>query len=462
MSLTVFMSKFITRWKSLNLRRCSINFNSLNILTQFFTNFKEQIMTFKYINLSNNNLCSLWEIDTEITQDNIETFENGLLLSVESLDLSYNQFSDSGTDKLFFVLRCNSKLKAFDISYNVISNNGATVISECLKINCALCILNISSNKITNKGANIIAEALEVNMTLQELNISKNWIGKEGVMSVVKACAKNRTLRKLVCTHNNLSKFGLTDINKYIKKKNAVQIFEASWNSFGTKSNQLAIKTTFHVLDVQQKLQSNNETNHVELWFIDEIAELKYRTKFLHCCFEEFLDVQNVDLSAMGIPNFELAIISDFLKYNSKVLELSLSSNTISGEGVQQILKIIEAITTLQSIDLSQNTISDDGILGISTCLKCNNTLTKLNLSSNKITNIGAKEFVKILQVNTTLQELNISKNWIDKEGIMGIVEGCIRNRTLHKLVCTHNNLSQSELTTVTEYIKKKEGGTNI
>ena len=453
MSLTVFMSKFITRWKSLNLRRCSINSNSLNILTQFFKNFKEQIITFKYVNLSNNNLYSLWAIDTEITQDDIG---NGLLLSVESLDLSYNQFSGSGTDKLFFALRCNSKLKALDISYNTISNNGVMVISECLKINRALCNLNISSNKITNKGANNIAEALEVNMTLQELNISNNWISKKGVMRVLKACAKNRTLCKVECTHNNLSRFGVTDIITYIKEENAVQIFNASWNSFGTKSNQLAIKTTFHVLDVQQKLQSNNETDHVELWFIDEITELKYRTKFLHCCFEEYLDVQSVDLSAMGISNFELATISDFLKYNSKLLELRLSNNKISGKGVLQILKIIETITTLQNIDLSQNTISDDGILGITSCLKCNDTLTKLNLSSNEITNTGAKEFVKILQVNTTLKELNISKNWISKEGIMGIVEACTKNSTLHKLVCTHNDLSQSELATVSKYITEK------
>ena len=47
-------------------------------------------------------------------------------------------------------------------------------------------------------------------------------------MRIVEACTINRTLHKLVCTHNNLSKSGLAVINEYIRKENAVQIFDAS------------------------------------------------------------------------------------------------------------------------------------------------------------------------------------------------------------------------------------------
>ena len=97
-----------------------------------------------------------------------------------------------------------------------------------------------------------LSKAIEVNKSLQELNISINWISKEGIMRIVEACTINRTLHKLVCTHNNLSKSGLAAINEYIRKENAVQIFDASWNTIATKDGQLAIDTIFHVLDINK------------------------------------------------------------------------------------------------------------------------------------------------------------------------------------------------------------------
>ena len=71
-------------------------------------------------------------------------------------------------------------------------------------------------------------------------------------MRIVEACTINRTLHKLVCTHNNLSKCGLADINEYIREKNAVQVFDASWNSIAkvrqwNNNYKLFIKTTYQL-----------------------------------------------------------------------------------------------------------------------------------------------------------------------------------------------------------------------
>ena len=507
MSLTVFMMRSTTQWKSLNLNACSIDCNGMDILVNFFMHFQEKSLVINHIGLRCNQLTSLW--DTNFDQDHVDkriaNTSNGLLQIVRSLDLSCNQFSDSGTVEIFCALKCNKILRALnishnsiadtiaisdclkvnrtlnelnlssnkitdegvikltegiglnttlqnlDISHNMISDNGAVAISECLKINCTLCKLNLFNNKITDEGIIRIAESLQVNTilqelnlsgnkitdegtkklagairintTLQELNISKNWISKEGVTRIVEACTVNRTLHKLVCTHNNLSTSGLAAINEYIRKENAVQIFDASCNSLSIKDDQLAFKTIFQLSDLQQKVQSDDDKIDEELWFIDEITDPKYLREFLQCC----LDVQHVNLTGT-IPDNQMLIFCHYLMNNS----------------------------TLTKLKLSNNKLTDKGARRLATAIQVNTTLHKLNISMNKITDEGAKRLAEAIQINTTLQELNISKNWISKEGVMRIVEACTINRTLHNLVCTHNNLSKSGLAAINEYIRKE------
>ena len=410
-SLTEFMKRSTTQCISLNLNGCNIGCDGMSILANYFTNFQEKILTLKNVKLKHNNLFSLWGQLTE--KHNDEITNSGLLQSVESLDLSYNKFCDSGATEMFTIW------KNFQTSNEI--------------VNVMLQDLNICGNMISDDGTVSISEYLRNNNTLKILNVSRNWISKEGVMRIVEACSINRTLHKLVCTHNNLSKSGLADINEYIREESAVQIFDASWNSIYRKteyagSYKLCIKTTYQLLDIQkQTLQSDNDGVVEDLWHFNEITELKYRMKFLQISFECFFNVDSIDLQST-LCNFEVEILTDCLKTNNRVIELNISN--------------------CQTNDSSE--------LIFSSWLMTNRTLCKLNLSSNKITDEGAKRLAEAIQVNTVLQELNISKNWISKEGVMRIVEACTINRTLHKLVCTHNNLSKSGLAVINEYIREE------
>ena len=448
-SLTVFMMRSTTQWKTLNLNSCSIGYcDGMSILAKFFVDFKERVVTIKYINLRNNRLTSLW--GTHLNQDHTDDVNSGILQSVEDLDLSLNLLCDREISSISECL-INSTLCKLNLSDNKITDEGAKKLAKGIQVNVTLQKLNLSGNKITDKGAMRLAEAIQVSKTLQELNISKNWICKEGVMRIVEACTINRTLHKLVCTHNNLSKSGLAVINEYIRKENAVQIFEASWNSLCSKGNQLAFNTTFELLDIKE-LSDYGNSKEKELRHVNEITDQKYVKQLLQCC----LDAQSVNVTGTIITNDQMLIFCDCLMNNRILTELNLSSNKITDEEIVRLTEAIKVNTTLQSLDISHNTISDDGMASISDYLKSNSTLCKLNSSNNIITDEGAKRLAKIIKVNTTLQEINISKNWISKEGVMRIVKACTINRTLHKLVCTHNNLSKSGLAVINEYIRKE------
>ena len=484
MSLIAFMMRSTTQWKSLNLDSCSIGDNGMSNLAKFLNEFKERIITIKYINLRNNHLTSLFLTqNTAIDQDYTVVF-GGLLQSVEELDVSFNllcdreisfisdcvkinstlsklnlsnnKITDEATMKLAIAIQENTALEELNISGINLSDKGVKKLSVAIQVNTVLQKLNISSNKLHDEGAKILAIAIQVNVTIQQLDISKNWISKQGVMRMVEACTKNRTLHKLVCTHNNLSKSGLAAINEYIRKENAVQIFDASWNSLCSKSDILAFKTTFQLLDVQQKLQSHYGIQQ-EIWHVDKITEPKYLKEFM----QNSLDDVHINVAGAVMTDYEMSIFCDCLMTNSTLMKLELSSNTITDETAKIIIKALQVNKFLQSLDISCNKISDKGLSSISDYIKTNNVLCKLNLSDLQISDEGAKTLAVAIEENKTLQEINISKNLVSKEGVMRIVEACT-NRTLHKLVCTHNNLSKSGLAAINEYIRNENYAVQI
>ena len=447
-SLTVFMTRSTTQYTSLNLNDCHIGCDGMSILANYFTDFEEKILTIKNVSLKHNNLSSLWGQLTE--KHNDEITNSGLLQSVESLDLSYNKFCDSGATEMFTVW------KNFRTSNEI--------------VNVVLQDLNICGNMISDVGTVSISDYLRNNNTLRILNVSKNWISKEGVMRIVEACTINRTLHKLVCTHNNLTKSGLAIINEYIREENAVQMFDASWNTIakrkqkGSSEYELVIKTTYQLLDIQQNLRSENDIQE-DMWLSNEITEQKYKGEFLQSSFESFLNVHCITLQDTTITDFEVKILTDCLKTNDKVMKLNLSrcfndefdyENEVTNEKVKIIAEAIWVNKMLRELNMSKNNITDEGAKRFSEAIQVNRTLKELNISINNITDEGAKTLAEAIQVNTTLQELNISKNWISKEGVMRIVEACTINRTLHKLVCTHNNLTKSGLAAINEYIREE------
>ena len=212
MSLTVFMMRSTTQWKLLNLNACSIGCNGMDILVNFLMHFQEKSLVINHISLRYNQLTSLW--DTNFDQDYVDKrvayTSNGLLQTVGSLDLSCNQFSDSGTVEIFCALKCNKTLRALNISHNSIADTIA--ISDCLKVNRTLNELNLSSNKITDEGVKKLTEGIILNTTLQNLDISHNMISDDGAIAVSQCLKINKTLSELNLSDNKITDIGIKKI----------------------------------------------------------------------------------------------------------------------------------------------------------------------------------------------------------------------------------------------------------
>ena len=219
--------------------------------------------------------------------------------------MSNNQITDSGVKTLTEAIIVNEaiQLQRLDLSYNKISDDGTVLFRNCLNANKTIKTLNLCGNRITDEGVKNLAEAIQENTTLENLDVSSNRISKEGVMDMLEACTKNRVLYKLVCRGNNLSEHGFVDIIKYIQDENAVQIFDASWNSIFSAANMLCIRTTYETFQISDNYQCRSRLDGINstqrLYYNQNVEDLR---NILICCFEGKKSV-----NIQGINNISMA-----------------------------------------------------------------------------------------------------------------------------------------------------------
>lgn len=158
-------------------------------------------------------------------------------------------------------------------------------------------------------------------------------------------------------------------------------------------------------------------------------------------------DDDNTDTILLGgchINDRGVARIVDGLEDYIQYRKLFLCDNRISMTGALLISNSLRHNKTLIELSLGNNFIGDEGACIIASSLKENNTLEILNLESNNIGNRGLKAIVELgLMHNTTMQYLVLSENPITDGGAKSLLH-CIRDTssltTLY--VCNHTLLS--------------------
>jgi len=94
-------------------------------------------------------------------------------------------------------------------------------------------------------------------------------------------------------------------------------------------------------------------------------------------------------------------------------VELNLSKNRISSQGVELVMNSLKLNTTLISLELSQNQLGDDGGESIGGMLLVNTTLRKLGVQFSGIEQFGFNSITKSIAINSTLLSLDLRGNRI-------------------------------------------------
>ncbi|GMF09144.1 unnamed protein product [Phytophthora lilii] len=111
-------------------------------------------------------------------------------LTLQHLDLSWNQLRTTGTAFIAAALPLNYQLRELDLSYNSIGNKGALALARALRSGARLRRLTLSYNGISPRGGVGLASGLAVNSSLSMLILDGNPLGAQGGKALMHAsCA---------------------------------------------------------------------------------------------------------------------------------------------------------------------------------------------------------------------------------------------------------------------------------
>nr|XP_058956400.1 NACHT, LRR and PYD domains-containing protein 12-like [Pocillopora verrucosa] len=133
-----------------------------------------------------------------------------------------------------------------------------------------------------------------------------------------------------------------------------------------------------------------------------------------------------IDLSYSEITPVDCAAIVFFINKLHNLMELNLSSNNISDQGVSFLCSVVrDGHCTLNTLDLGVNKIQDQGVSQLSEALRdANCKLTKLRLSGNYIRYQGASHLQDALKnANCKLTKLDLGGNSMGDIGVSRLSE---------------------------------------
>ncbi|CAF1119457.1 unnamed protein product [Adineta steineri] len=172
------------------------------------------------------------------------------------------------------------------------------------------------------------------------------------------------------------------------------------------------------------------------------VSEIYYHPK-LEQKFHPIKPKSYVDLSYWHLIDHDMSMIFKHIIINKQCIELNLSGNHITSQGIAILAFRLPNNLTLRNLNLSHNRINDTGVYLLSEVLlpKHSVYLEKLYLSKNGISNDGIRYLSKMLKVNDKLTELQLANNEIGDEGVRQLANILIDYNTTLKVLNLSNNI---------------------
>lgn len=193
------------------LLRGNMHIENLNLSGNLFSS--KGMVAISHLLESNKSLTSIYlarnkliDTDLEILCNCLEDSNNNL----QTLDVSYNNFTPESGHILSRFLSITSRLKELSIAGNNFGPEGTMLVFDGLRGNSSLTILNVACNEISDRGMIRIAEISDVGKSLKSLDLSDNYITIRGIRSFILMMDKNNALNILKLDNNHICTNGLT------------------------------------------------------------------------------------------------------------------------------------------------------------------------------------------------------------------------------------------------------------
>jgi len=145
--------------------------------------------------------------------------------TLQALDLSQNELSDSDCEPLQWALRRNLGLRSLILRNNQITAEGCRLVCQGLTHSSAnLEKLDISHNHIKDKGLEAICETLLSQSSLRELHVESCGLTSDGCSRLMDALNENKSLHSLYISNNILGDAACSSIADMLCRNDSLQI----------------------------------------------------------------------------------------------------------------------------------------------------------------------------------------------------------------------------------------------
>jgi Ran GTPase-activating protein (RanGAP) involved in mRNA processing and transport len=319
-----------------------------------------------YINLSNTSLT------TKGLNFIVEALEKNLSLS--SLNISYNHFSNKVMEKLANSI-VSSNLSELAIAGNRIGNYGLQVVSKMLKGGydgfALIEKLDVSDNEIDSQGLKSLFQALCTNNQLISLNLKKNDFSSGLSECFFEFLVENYSLKSLNLSHCRLSCDSFYGLSEFFYRNKGI----TSWNL------------------------ANNDIREKGAELIANAVKLSKTLKIL-------------DFSGNKIKETGGLALAKALEENNSICRLVLKTNDLQDSNIFRFSEVARKKQNLLRLNLENNPCSGRFIE------KLEKSLEKNLKQKQKVQGENVKQIVKNLQtLNMTLEELSLKIEEKRKEG---------------------------------------------
>ena len=122
---------------------------------------------------------------------------------------------------------------------------------------------------------------------------------------------------------------------------------------------------------------------------LEYIAECKREKSNVHGklarVFGSGLELQNVEVKNTTLEKVHIASLSEAMKVNTALTQLTLMANEIGAAGAASLAEAMKINITLTQLNLRANEIGAAGATFLAEAMKVNTTLTQLDLCGNNI-----------------------------------------------------------------------------
>lgn len=332
------------------------------------------------------------------------------------------------------------------------------LLGAALQVNTTVTFLNLIPVDLEEDQFRPISEALQVNTTITRLRLFNQGAQGAGAWSFISSLRGNASITDLCLSWCKITgNYGRCIADAIGPKGTGVGIEFTD-----------AINPNLKILNINGLALPTEEFRLVMDALNPSLVEFK-----LACCkigtggaqyLSEYLRtnsaLQTLDLSSNQIgPVGVRAIVAAF---GSTLTSLNISDNGMGAETMEYLCAALRTNFALTSLDISSNHVRDAGIGSLCEILRTNSVLVDLNVSETDLTDVGVEGIVEMLRVNPTLTSLDLSSNEIGAVGAQALGDVLQVNSTLTTLNLGWNNLNDASIRHLCDALRVNTTLTNM